>query len=277
MSTPTAAAPPSPLASPEPWDLVAEGYVAENLKSFEAFAREALRLAPPDGGDVLDVAAGPGSLSLLAARGARRVYAVDFAESMLAQLRARAAAAGITNVEAQAADGQALPFEDARFDAAYSMFGLIFFPDRGKGLRELARVLRPGKRAVVSSWAPSARIPLFKALFAAMKAASESAGPKGPDAPAALGTEDDMRAELLAAGFRTVDVHEHLVVPGTATPAEWWQSFTRGGAPAVLMRRRMGEDAFRAFSERVVAHMEQELGRDPIEIQLLALLGVGTR
>lgn len=274
MST-TTVAPTSPLAAPEPWDLVAEGYVAENLKSFEAFAREALRLVPPDGGDVLDVAAGPGSLSLLAAPLARRVYAVDFAEAMLAQLRARAAAAEITNVEAQAGDGQALPFEDARFDAAYSMFGLIFFPDRAKGLRELARVLRPGKRAVVSSWAPSARIPLFKALFAAMKAASP--GPKGPDLPAVLGTADEMRAELLSAGFRTVDVHEHLIVPGTSTPAEWWQSFTRGGAPAVMMRKRMGEEAFGAFSQRVVAHMEAELGRDPVEVQLLALLGVGTR
>jgi ubiquinone/menaquinone biosynthesis C-methylase UbiE len=224
---------------------------------------------------VVDVAAGPGSLSLLAAPLARRVHAVDFAEAMLAQLRARAATAGITNVETQAADGQALPFEDARFDAGYSMFGLIFFPDRAKGLRELARVLRPGKRAVVSSWAPSARIPLFKALFAAMKAASS--GPKGPDSPAPMGTEDEMRAEFLAAGFRTVDVHEHLVVPGMATPAEWWQSFTRGGAPAVLMRKKMGEEAFQAFSQRVVAAMEEELGRDPVEVKLLALLGVGTR
>lgn len=275
MSTTTAASP-SPLSSSEPWDLVAEGYVAENLKSFEAFAREALRLAPPAGGDVVDVAAGPGSLSLLAAADARRVHAVDFAEAMLAQLRARAAAAGITNVETHAADGQALPFQNAQFDAAYSMFGLIFFPDRAKGLRELARVLRPGKRAVISSWAPSARIPLFKALFAAMKAASASPGPKGPDTPAPLGTADEMRAELLEAGFRTVDVHEHLVVPGMATPTEWWESFTRGGAPAVLMRKKMGEDAFRAFSQRVIAHMEGELGRDPIEVRLLALLGVGT-
>ena len=50
-------------------------------------------------------------LQQLAAPQARRVYAVDFAEAMLGQLRARAAAAGITNVEARVADGQALPFD----------------------------------------------------------------------------------------------------------------------------------------------------------------------
>jgi len=64
----------SPLATPEPWDLVASGYVAENLAQFEAFAREALRLVPAEG-EVLDVAAGPGSFTLLAAGTAQRVNA----------------------------------------------------------------------------------------------------------------------------------------------------------------------------------------------------------
>ena len=110
-----AAPAPSPLATAEPWDLVAEGYVAENLISFEAFAREALRLVPATG-DVLDVAAGPGSLALQAARTARQVHAIDFAPAMLAQLHARAAQAGIGNVITRVADGQALPFPDESFE-----------------------------------------------------------------------------------------------------------------------------------------------------------------
>jgi SAM-dependent methyltransferase len=267
--------PASPLATPEPWDLVAEGYVAENLTSFEAFAREALRLAPPDGGEILDVAAGPGSLTLLAAQTARRVYAVDFSETMLTQLRARAAAAGVTNVEAQVADGQALPFPDGRFDAAYAMFGLIFFPDRLRGLRELARVLRQGKRAVVSSWPPFDRVPSFGAMFAAMRA--ELPPSKTGDPPSVLGTAAEMTAEMTEAGFVSVEVHEHVVVPAVVNPAEMWRSFTRGGAPVVLMRQKMGEAAFAAFSQRVAARLEETLGRSPIELRLTALLGVGTR
>ena len=265
---------PSPLATPEPWDLVASGYVAENIRSFEAFATEALRLVPAEG-EVLDVAAGPGSLSLLAARTARRVYAVDFAPAMLAELRARAAAAGVTNVATEVADGQALPYPDGRFDAAYSMFGLIFFPDRGAGLRELARVLRPGARALVSSWPPSDRIPVFKALFSALKA--ELPDSKFGEGPTALGTADEMRAELGAAGLSSIEVHEHVVVPGTATPGEFWGSFARGGAPAVLLRRRMGEDKFAGFSSRVAARLEEILGTAPFDIRLTALMGVGTR
>ena len=277
MSAPPSSAaspPPSPLATPEPRDLVAAGYVAENLRSFESFATEALRLVPAEG-DVLDVAAGPGSLSLLAARTARRVYAADFAPAMLAELRERATAAGVANVETEIADGQALPYPDRRFDAAYSMFGLIFFPDRAAGLRELARVLRPGGRALVSSWPPSDRVPVFKALFAAFKA--ELPESKFGDGPTALGTEAEMRAELGAAGFSDIEVHEHVVVPGTATPGEFWASFVKGGAPAVLMRRRMGETQFADFSKRIVARLEEMLGAAPFEIRMTALLGVGTR
>jgi len=265
---------PSPLATPEPWDLVAAGYVAENLASFEAFAREALRLVPPTGA-VLDVAAGPGSLTILAAAAARHVDAVDFAPAMLAQLRERADAAALGNITTHVADGQALPLADGRYDAAYSMFGLIFFPDRARGLRELARVLKPGGRVVIGAWLPSERIPAFAALFGAMRA--ELPGSGIGNAPAALGTEADMRAELGAAGFREIAVREHAVIPGTVTPAELWRTFARGGAPAVLMRRRMGEEGFATFSERIVQRLTEALGAEPREMKMTALLGVGTR
>lgn len=265
---------PSPLSTPEPWDLVVRGYVDENLAPFEAFAREALRLAPARG-EVLDVAAGPGTLALLAARTARRVAAVDFSPAMLAELGSRAAAAGIENVEARVADGQALPYPDGRFDGAYSMFGVIFFPDRARGLAELARVLRPGATAVVASWPPPERLPMFGALFGAMKA--ELPGSGVGDAPTALGTAAEVKEELRHAGFGRVEVHEHDVVAGTATAAELWRTFSRGGAPAVLMRRRMGEEGFADLSRRIVARLEEKLGKEPREVRLAALLGVATR
>ncbi len=263
----------SPLATPEPWDLVADGYV-ENVADFEAFAREALRLVPA-AGEVLDVAAGPGSLTLLAARTATRVHAVDFAPAMLEALRARAAAAGITNVDTQLADAQSLPFPDESFDVAYSMFGIIFFADRSRALAEMARVLRPGARVVVSSWPPAERVPVFAALFGAL--AAELPGSGFGKAPTVLGTAAEVTAELGAAGFAAVEVHEREVVRGTATPAETWRIFSRGGAPVALLRKKLGEQAFADLSARVVGRLEQSLGPGPREVRLTALLGVGTR
>jgi hypothetical protein len=71
-------------------------------------------------------------------------------------------------------------------------------------------------------------------------------------------------------------VHEHDIVVGTATPAELWRSFSRGGAPAVLMRKRMGDERFADLSRRVVARLENAMGPGPRELRLTALLGVGT-
>ena len=84
-------------------------------------------------------------------------------------------------------------------------------------------------------------------------------------------------AEMSGAGFAAVEVHEHVVVPGSVTPAELWQTFSRGGAPAVLMRRRLGEAGFAAIAERIVRRLTETLGPDRREMKMTALLGVGTR
>src|SRR6186713_1165375 len=158
--------PQSPLATPEPWDLVRDGYVSELWEQFSLFAKDALELASvAPGSDVLDVCTGPGTLAMQAATSARRVVGVDFSPRMLEECARRARAAGLENLETVQADGQALPFADASFDRAVSMFGLIFFPDRNAGFRELHRVLRPGGRTVVASWRPFDMVPPIKAAF----------------------------------------------------------------------------------------------------------------
>src|SRR5437763_1678380 len=177
----------SPLASPMPWDLVAVAYEQDVVPMFEAFAREALRLAaPPSGSRIVDVACGPGTLSALAARDGLRVDAIDFSPQMLERLAART----LANVTARLGDGQALPYEAGTFAAGFSMFGLMFFPDRAKGFAELRRVLAPGARAVVASWIPIDEIPLMKAMFAAVYGALG----KPPAAlPSVLSTLDQCR------------------------------------------------------------------------------------
>jgi len=141
-----------PLAKPQSWDIVAEEYAAVTAPFFRNYADAALRKAElTSGARVLDVAAGPGTLSLLAASQGHEVSAVDFAPNMIAQLE-QAACVQKLKVHCQVADGMALPFADASFDAAFSMFGLMFFPDRIQGFRELYRTLRPGGVAVISSW-----------------------------------------------------------------------------------------------------------------------------
>jgi ubiquinone/menaquinone biosynthesis C-methylase UbiE len=86
------------------------------------------------------MATGTGALALAAARTGAQVLATDFSPGMVACV----AAAGLPNVEARVMDGQALDLPDARFDAAFSIFGVIMFPDWRKGLAEMRRVTKPG-------------------------------------------------------------------------------------------------------------------------------------
>ena len=187
------------------WDLVAGAYAAEVVPMFEQFATEALRLAEVDpGAPIVDVACGPGTLSLLAARGGHPVEAIDFAPKMIALLDAH----GVAGIHARVGDGEALPYEAGGFGGGFSLFGLMLFADRAKGFGELRRVLRPGAKAVVTSWPGLDDAPVLSAMLGAMRDAMEREGLRvaepPPPAPA-LATRDDLYKEMSVA-FREVEI-----------------------------------------------------------------------
>jgi demethylmenaquinone methyltransferase/2-methoxy-6-polyprenyl-1,4-benzoquinol methylase len=103
--------------------------------------RLAARAVVTPGDRVLDACCGTGDLALEAERAGGRVTGLDFSERMLE--RARRKSAGVEWVRG---DLLALPFADGSFDAATVGFGIRNVADLDAGLRELARVLRPGGR-----------------------------------------------------------------------------------------------------------------------------------
>ncbi|HVT09649.1 MAG TPA: class I SAM-dependent methyltransferase [Polyangia bacterium] len=275
MSDPHAPPPSSPLATPEPWDLVAAAYAAEALPYFEIFAREALaHAALRPGARIVDVAAGPGTLSLLAAAAGARVSALDFSPRMVAELESRRAAAGLADaIEVRAGDGQQLPFESGAYDAAFSMFGLMFFPDRAAGFREMRRVLRPGGHAIVSSWVP------FDGPFGAiMKMAAELVpgrplGGGGAEQP--LASPTDFEAEMSAAGFgsiRVVTVPHELKLPSFDA---FWTAMQRTNAPLVLARHRVGAERWAVVGPQLRERLRATLGDGPLVAGRGAYLGIG--
>jgi demethylmenaquinone methyltransferase / 2-methoxy-6-polyprenyl-1,4-benzoquinol methylase len=103
--------------------------------------RLTVRAVVKSGDSVLDACCGTGDLALEAERAGGRVTGLDFSERMLE--RARRKSAGVEWVRG---DLLALPFADGSFDAATVGFGIRNVADLDGGLRELARVLRPGGR-----------------------------------------------------------------------------------------------------------------------------------
>ncbi len=102
--------------------------------------REALRLSPTD--KVLDLAAGTAVSTVELASSGAWCVAADFSVGMLAAGAAR-------RVPKVAGDATRMPFADGVFDAVTISFGLRNVVDHSAGLREMARVTRPGGRLVV--------------------------------------------------------------------------------------------------------------------------------
>jgi SAM-dependent methyltransferase len=265
-------APANPLATAEPWDLVAADYTADLLQHFDVFARVAIqRAALPPAARVADVAAGPGTVTVQVAAAGARVSAIDISASMLAQLRRRASEVGVVDrIEVHQGDAQKLPFESGAYDAAFSMFGLMFFPDRHAGLVEMKRVLKPGGRAVISSWVPFAGP--FGTLMEAVKEHVPDLPSSGGRLP--LGAPEELTAELGAAGFRDVrvEVVPHPIRFGSFE--EFWDSLSRTNAPCVLLQRRLGE-RWSAVAPQVRARVRATLGDGEIVTGTGAYVAVG--
>lgn len=268
----------SPLAVPMPWDLVAPAYAEEVVPLFEAFAREALRIvAPPAGSRIVDVACGPGTLAVVAAQAGHQVDAIDFAPAMIGGLTARTHALGITAIEPRVGDGQALPFANATFDAGFSMFGLMFFPDRAKGFAELRRVLRPGGKALVSSWCTLDDIPVFRAMMDAVRDAMFRAmgSPPPPPQPAGpLTTADECCGEM-SASFADVEVHQVSTTQHAPSADAMWQNLVRTMAPIALMKKNLGV-RFAAVDQAARAAIRRVVGDGPASVTLTANFTVGT-
>ena len=116
-----------------------------------------------EGGRALDVACGTGDLTLeLAARVGERgeVVGCDFSASMLELARRKAGGRELSQVRFEWADALELPYPDGAFDAVTVGFGARNLADLDGGLRELARVLRPGGRLVILEITQPRRPPL---------------------------------------------------------------------------------------------------------------------
>lgn len=117
--------------------------VHEIRQTWESVAASALlQVDLRAGRSFLDVAAGSGALSLIAARTGATVTAVDGSASMIGFLEERARLVGL-EVDTHVMDSTGLRFSNDSFDVVSSLNGVSILPDATAGLAEMIRVTRP--------------------------------------------------------------------------------------------------------------------------------------
>ena len=265
------------LSCKAPWDLVAPGYADITMKMFRTYARAAIDLIQLKNSDsVIDIACGPGTIALEVASRVKSVYALDFSQAMLDILDKTIRDQAISNIKTACEDGQDLASDSDQFDAAFSLFGLIFFPDRRKAYREIRRVLKPGGKTVISSWAPVAESNGFQLVFGALKTIN-------PEIPApqtdieSLENPAFFKTELEQAGFHAVEIHRVTGEVPFSNADDFWHDMVRANAPIAMYKSSMSEEAWAEKNRIAIDYIKQQTATRPETLQAHAWLAVATK
>lgn len=260
------------------WD----NHVAVYEKVFEPlsnlFARPALDCLDLQAGKrLLDVGSGSGGAALAIAERGVNVFAVDASAGMVKRLNQRAEnASGRGRIEAQVMDGMMLELPDACFDAALSVFGVILFPDASRGMREIARVLKPNGRAAVVTWTESERYELVGRLLAAN---AEIRGPQPPPAslPAQLRFRDEeaFRRLISESGLhveKVMRLEERWRLPS----ARWIADHIAFAPGMSAMADAMGAERSRIL-DSFVSTLERDQGQGEVFLTAVAQAAVAVK
>jgi SAM-dependent methyltransferase len=222
------------------FNVAASAYDAFMGRFSRLLAGQMADLAAVHRGDrAVDVGCGPGALTteLVARLGADHVAAVDPSEPFVTAARER-----LPGVDVRLASAELLPFTDRVFDAALAQLVVHFMTDAVAGIREMARVTRPGGAVVACVWDHAGGAgPL--GLFWTVAREMDPSITDESDLPGA-------REGHLASLFRTAgldDVRSSSLVADLEMPDfdTWWEPFTRGVGPAGSYLARL-DDAARA-------------------------------
>jgi ubiquinone/menaquinone biosynthesis C-methylase UbiE len=233
------------------------------------------------GSRVLDVAAGAGEQTLVAARrvgSTGYVLATDIAPNILALADAEARQAGLTHVETREIDAEHLDLEEGVFDAAISRLGLMFFPDQQKALTGIHRVLKAGGSVAAIVFSTADKNPFFSIPIATIRRRAQLPPPRpGQPGPFNLGDPGLLEAAYRQAGFRNVLVQAVSAPLRLASAVECARMEREAFGALHELLARLNQAERNAVWQEVEAALRRFEGSGGFEAPCELLVGAGTK
>ncbi len=236
---------------------------------------------PVPGMQVLDIATGTGEPAITLARRvgpSGHVTALDVSSELLGIAKKRARDRGLVNFSTVEADAHSLPFPENRFDLATSRFGVMFFRDPEKALRELNRVLRRGSRACFLAWGPFEQ-PYWQSMMGVVH--QYVGGPllasDGPN-PFRFAEYGSLSQVLRLAGFKDVE-EETRTLPWTwpGPPDEVWEQARSVAVPFRPMLDRVPVERWPEIHAAVHKAVARYSGGEKIAFGATVVLASGRK
>lgn len=161
-----------------------------------------------EGMNVLDIAAGAGEQTLLAAKrvGPKgSVLATDISSNILSFAAEIARQAGFKNIQTKVMDGENLDVESGVYDVVMSRVGLIYFPDQQKALKGMLDALKPGGRIAAIVYSTADNNKFFSIPISIIRRRAKLPNPvPGQPGPFSLGSPGVLEGAFTRAGFKSV-------------------------------------------------------------------------
>ncbi len=218
------------------------------------------------GMNAVDIGCGPGALTAVLAErlGATRVRAADPSEPFVEACRAR-----LTGVEVVVADAEALPFAGASADAALAQLVVNFLRDAEAGVREMARVTRPGGVVASCVWDYAGEMTLLRAFWdAALEVDPDRAALADEGLMMRWCADGDLPRLWSAAGLLDVRSSPLVVHASYVDFEDLWSPFPTGIAPSGAFCKSLDEERRTALRDAYRRHLG--VGDGPFELSARA-------